>query len=253
MSPEGYSTHQMDDFYSALSGGHAKSSGIMNYIQHRIIADRARDSDRVADLCCGRGLFLPILRDAAPSIASYVGIDVSEANLHECESRLREIESWPFPIELRQMDIAKAALGKLEEGFDVVAYTSSIEHMPRQAGLASIEFARGLMAKDAVLFLSTPITRADDPIQYKVHVYEWSLDELEQEIVASGLEIKERIGLLPPKRSTLRRSAEATYGDGAKRMLDEIRARIPDSFADTVLASCFPVESKEVLLVCTRS
>ena len=98
-----YSTNQMDDFYAALSRGEAKPSGLMNLLQHLIVAEQCAPNSRVLDVCCGRGLALPLLYRYAPKIGGYVGLDISAANLDEARERIQALRATygdPFPVEL---------------------------------------------------------------------------------------------------------------------------------------------------------
>src|SRR6266851_9049680 len=104
-----YSTNQMDDFYAALGRGEAKPSGLMNLLQHLLVAERCAPSARVIDVCCGRGLALPLLFRYAPGIERYVGLDISADNLGEARQRieaLRTIYGASFPVDLVECDVA---------------------------------------------------------------------------------------------------------------------------------------------------
>src|SRR5215469_2542784 len=86
-----YSTNQMDDFYAALARGEAKPSGLMNLMQHLIVAERCMPGARVLDVCCGRGLALPLLYRYAAGIERYVGLDISAGNLGEARERVEAL------------------------------------------------------------------------------------------------------------------------------------------------------------------
>ena len=104
-----YSTNQMDDFYAALGRGEAKPSGLMNLLQHLLVAERCAPNARVLDVCCGRGLALPLLYRYAPGIERYVGLDISAGNLGEARERveaLRATYGSPFPVDLVECDVA---------------------------------------------------------------------------------------------------------------------------------------------------
>jgi SAM-dependent methyltransferase len=134
-----YSTNQMDDFYAALSRGEAKPSGLMNLLQHLIVAEQCAPNSRVLDVCCGRGLALPLLYRYAPKIGGYVGLDISAANLDEARERIEALRATygdPFPVELVECDVAQPwpAL----PSFDIALYTSALEHLPFELGAASL-------------------------------------------------------------------------------------------------------------------
>src|SRR5690606_34000796 len=85
-----------DGFFSSLD--------VMNYIQHHAAVQRMRKGWRVLDVCCGRGLLLPLIRYHRPTIKEYVGVDISEKNIGEQLRRsgikkIKDIDSYyPFKI-----------------------------------------------------------------------------------------------------------------------------------------------------------
>ncbi|MGH8967714.1 MAG: class I SAM-dependent methyltransferase, partial [Actinomycetes bacterium] len=213
-----YSTNQMDDFYAALSRGEAKPSGLMNLLQHLIVAEKCAPRSQVLDVCCGRGLALPLLYRYAPSIGGYVGLDISAANLDEARQRIEALRATygdPFSVDLVECDVAKPwpAL----PAFDVALYTSALEHLPFELGAASLRNTAAALAPGAVLYLSTPaaIGPPPRPLQYRVHVYEWSRDEVEQAVGEAGLLVEDVMGLLPPAPDETAAALTGRYGDGA--------------------------------------
>ena len=140
-----YSVNQMDDFYAALAAGQVKPTGIMNYIQRLFIAERCGPGARVIDVCCGRGLQLPVLYRYAPHIACYLGLDITQAHLDEARARATELDdahgARPFEIGLAQCDVAGA--WPPCPPAEVIIYTSALEHLPRDAGAASLRHAAG--------------------------------------------------------------------------------------------------------------
>ncbi|HYS39129.1 MAG TPA: class I SAM-dependent methyltransferase, partial [Pseudonocardiaceae bacterium] len=177
-----YSTNQMDNFYTALAAGRIKPTGIMNLFQRLYIAERCRPDDRVVDVCCGRGLQLPVLYQYAPDIGGYVGLDISPDNLVEArdtQARLHQQHGTsPFEVVWVKHDVAQPwpDLG----GFDVAVYTSALEHLPRDLGIGSLRHTAMALRPGGLLFLSTPNTPGPPPrpLQHRVHVYEWNTDEL---------------------------------------------------------------------------
>jgi SAM-dependent methyltransferase len=240
----------MDNFYRALSSGQVKASGVMNYIQHLYIAQRCAGCE-VLDLCCGRGLALPALSRVSPPITSYLGIDISQRNLEEGSVWLKEVfpEGIPFPVTFLNGDVSQLPTSR---SFQRIIYTSAIEHMPKQDGLNSLLYSYNALAAKGLFFLSTPLTPKSHALQYKVHVYEWAQQELELALSTTGFSIIEAIGLLPKVEDEIAAGIEDTYGDGAKNWYQRLRALIPHQFLDTIISSCFPQHSKEVLYVCTK-
>ncbi len=247
----GYSTSQMDNFYEALAMGMVKPSGIMNYIQHLFIAERCPSEASVLDICCGRGLFIPVLKTRAPHIADYVGVDISLDNLHEAQQTISKVGGCPFECKLVQGDATKLS-ALFTRTFDVIIYTSAVEHLDRDAGIQSIHQASKLLSKDGHLYLSTPRTLLETPrrLQYKVHVYEWDREEIEGVLNEAGLQIENSIGLLPPEDEILEPAIKSRFGISSVAWFREMRKFIPAPFLASVSAVCFPVVAKELLYVC---
>ena len=244
----------MDNFFDALATGQVKSSGVMNYLQHLLIAQRCRPGARVLDVCCGRALSVPILKQAAPSIRMYVGVDISPENLREASLMLLRGDGLAPSFECRLIEGDVRGLADLvgTERFDVIAYTSSIEHMDRESGAASLCEVAGVLAPQGRLYLSTPITPSVDPprLQYRVHVYEWDRPELEVAIEAAGLMIEDRVGLLPSSDQALAAALVDRFGESGRKWLESLRRSVPAQFLDVILAAAFPDAAKEILFVC---
>ncbi|GAA3875351.1 class I SAM-dependent methyltransferase [Streptomyces sedi] len=250
-----YSTNQMDDFYTALSLGEAKPSGLMNLMQHLIVAEQCADGASVLDVCCGRGLALPLLHRYAPKIARYVGLDISPDNLAEARTRLavlRQEYGNPFPVDLVECDVA-GAWPKLPL-FDVALYTSALEHLPYQLGVKSLAAIGAALAPDGVLYLSTPqaFGLPPRPLRYRVHVYEWSREEVASAVEAAGLVVDDVMGLLPPEPDEVAAELAERYGSGAVDWYHDLAARVPKALLDTVSSVAVPDRATELLFVCRR-
>ncbi|WP_433435386.1 methyltransferase domain-containing protein [Nonomuraea sp. CA-141351] len=249
-----YSTNQMDDFYAALHRGEANPSGLMNLMQHLIVAERCAPGATVLDVCCGRGLALPLLRRYAPDIAQYVGLDISPGNLNEARERLaflHETYGELFPVEFVECDVAQP--WPQLPAFDVALYTSALEHLPFELGVRSLRSTAEALAPGGVLFLSTPQAFGPPPrpLQYRVHVYEWSREEVEQVVGEAGLVVEDVMGLLPELDAVVDELTER-YGQGAADWYRDLTARVPGALLDTVSAVLVPKTATELLYVCRR-
>lgn len=250
-----YSVNQMDDFYAALAVGEVKPSGIMNYIQHLYVAQRCPPGAKVVDVCCGRGLQLPVLYRYAPHIHSYVGLDIARGNLEEAGERIETLighYGHPFEVSLIECDVTES-WPKLPR-FDMAVYTSALEHLPREKGIASLRNTAAALARAGRLYLSTPNTAGDPPrkLQYRVHIYEWHVDELSQVLAEAGLVIEDVIGLLPPPPQELAAALGRVFGEGAARWYERLRQVVPAQFLDTVSVSTLPESASELLYICSR-
>ncbi|HZD13608.1 MAG TPA: class I SAM-dependent methyltransferase [Pseudonocardiaceae bacterium] len=253
-----YSVQQMDDFYAALAAGEVKPTGIMNYLQRLLITARCRPGDRVLDVCCGRGLQLPVLYRYRRDLGGYLGLDISVNNLAEAEARRSDLDALhgrEFPVELRECDVAVPwpDVGS----FDVVIYTSALEHLPRECAVASLRHTAAVLAPGARLYLSTPNTPGEPPrkLQHRVHVYEWSHEELTAELGEVGLEVLEVVGILPPATAELTETAVAgRYGDGAAKFYRRMRDSSPEALLGPVVATALDEAASELLyIICART
>jgi SAM-dependent methyltransferase len=250
-----YSTNQMDDFYAALSRGEAKPSGVMNLMQHLIAAERCVPGARVVDVCCGRGLALPLLFRYAPHVSLYAGLDISAANLAEARERtenLRAAYGSPFPVDLVQCDVA-GPWPELPE-FDVAIYTSALEHLPFELGAQSLHNTAAALVPGGILYLSTPAAAGPPPrpLQYRVHVYEWSPEEIATVLGQTGLVTEDVMGLLPPEPDLLAAGLTSRYGDEAAAWYRDLARRVPKALLDTVSAVAVPGLATELLYVCRK-
>jgi SAM-dependent methyltransferase len=251
-----YSVNQMDDFYAALARGEAKPTGVMNYIQHLLIAQRCPPGAHVLDVCCGRGLQLPVLYRYAAHISAYTGLDIAADNLRQAARRIADLNAvyggCPFPARLVECDVA-ARWPELPAA-DVIVYTSALEHLPRERGVESLRNAAAVLTPRGRLYLSTPNTPGDPPrrLQHRVHVYEWRHDELAPVLAGIGLVVEDLIGLLPPGPAGLAPALAARYGAGARALYERLRACLPAQFADVVAAAAAPDAAAELMYVCRR-
>ena len=251
-----YSVNQMDDFYAALAAGQVKPTGIMNYIQRLFIAERCGPGARVIDVCCGRGLQLPVLYRYAPRIACYLGLDITQAHLDDARARATGLDdahgARPFEISLTQCDVA-AAWPPCPPA-DVIIYTSALEHLPRDAGAASLRHAAGTLADAGTLYLSTPNTPGDPPrvLQHGVHVYEWEDSELREVLAGTGLTVTDTIGLLPPPPHATAQILASQYGPAAAAWYTRLAETIPEPVLATVSAAALGPAAAEIMYVCQR-
>ncbi|MBI1759051.1 MAG: class I SAM-dependent methyltransferase [Actinobacteria bacterium] len=252
-----YSVHQMDDFYAALAVGQVRPSGIMNYLQRLYIAERCPPGARVVDVCCGRGLQLPVLYRYAPHLRRYVGLDISTDNLTQARERVARLDEVyggsPFPIDLYEQDVAATWTNDLGS-FDVAVYTSALEHLPVEPARVSLRHVAQHLAPGGRLFLSTPNTTGPSPrpLQHRVHVYEWNTEELLPVLADCGLRVRSQVGLLPPEPDLLAQALADRYGAGAATWYRDMVSTVPAALLDALSATTVPDVAAEVLYVCER-
>jgi ubiquinone/menaquinone biosynthesis C-methylase UbiE len=245
-----------DGFFSHLD--------IMNYIQHHHIATQLHSGDVVLDVCCGRGLMLPLIRYIRPNIARYIGVDIDAGNISEITrwsgaKRLTKplSEYYPFPINLITCVAEALEIPTHPHIFDVVIYTSSIEHMQKEAGIKSLEACWNVMHSGSTMYLSCPnTTDKKDPYdtQYAAHLYEWGLDELRDELKRIGFAIQDVYGLTikAKKLKMLMQNADELFA--SIKAINILKKTLPTAWLLPMAACLLPAEyADEVMIVVKRS
>lgn len=252
-------TYQMRNFYAQFADGFFSSLDVMNYIQHHAAVKRMKKNWRVLDVCCGRGLLLPLLRYYAPEIKEYVGIDISQTNINEQlrKSGVKKIENikeyYPFLINHVVDSVEEMDKHFPLKHFDFIVYTSAIEHMQKEVGFKSLQHCFSLLKPGSQMFLSCPNTmNKKDPYdtQYAAHVYEWDIFELKEAVQQIGFEISEQYGLVGKVRDF------EQYIDrqetNIKTQYYHLKKYLPSNWLMSFFPILYPEASAEVLLILTK-
>jgi len=244
-------TYQMRNFYRQFKDGFFTDLDVMNYIQHHQIVKRwCKKGKRVLDVCCGRGLLLPLLRYYAKEIESYTGVDIEPRNAVFVEKKVTTGESvdieeyYPFPVHFVHSNAAEMSQ-HFGRQFDVLVYTSSIEHMHKDMGQQSLHECKKLCSPNGVLILTcpnTPETQDGYDTQYKAHVYEWKRSELVLGLEKAGFVITEEWGLTIGKRDLVKEMEKTGLGP----MIKVLEKSIPREWLCPLLAPLFPQAAKEI-------
>lgn len=256
-------TYQMRNPMVQFGDAVARPSDLHCYAQHAHAAEMFPDGGRVLDVCCGRGLMIPFLRYVGstrrrPSF--YVGVDIHRANatwVDGDDPRRRAgvpaASDWGFPAEFVESDAAgmtgpvRAVAG--DGGFDLVVYTSAIEHMQPSSQEESLLRCAELARDGAVMYLSCPVTepgRSGYECTYRAHVYEPSEEELTGWLSRAGWVVERRIGLV-----TSAKRVRSLRGP-ARALADQVRASCPAFLRWVAIAAAIPDAATEVAFVCRR-
>lgn len=248
-------TYQMRNFYHQLRDGFFTDLDVMNYIQHLAAARMVKKDSIILDVCCGRGLLLPLLRYHNKGIRKYIGVDIQEKNI---ESKVKNIcngkpinpkDHFPFETEWIISNVAEMST-KIKDKIDFIIYTSAIEHMHKDFGEKSIYECRKVIRKGGTMFLSCPNTPENQSgynVQYKAHVYEWKLSELRAVLQKAGFRIIKEIGLtgsISDFKQVLKSMPPAL-----KTYFETLIEYMPTEFIKPYLFLTLPKLSKEVLLI----
>lgn len=253
-------TYQMRNFFRQMADGFYSSLDVMNYIQHQAATDRLKKGDRVLDVCCGRGLLLPLIRWHKKEIAEYVGVDIHPPNIAEQSRRsgvkdicAEGLDYYPFPVR-HVVCSCEEMSDHLEAGsFHGIVYTSAIEHMQKDVGYRSLEECCSLLRPGGWLFLSCPNTREKkDPYdtQYAAHLYEWDLEELRAAVKEIGFVVRECYGLVGKVREF--EKFISTRSQSEREQYARLKQYLPSKWLMAFIPILYPEAAAEVLLICEK-
>lgn len=251
-------TYQMRNFFAQLADGFFSSLDVMNYIQHHAAVKRMKKGWRVLDVCCGRGLLLPLIRYYKPDIKEYVGVDISPANIREQlrRSGVKKIENaeeyYPFKLTHVLGSVEDMDKELKKDSFDFIVYTSAVEHMQKDVGRKSLENCYKLLKPGKEMFLSCPNTMdKKDPYdtQYAAHVYEWGLDELREAVQEIGFTIEEEYGLVAKVRDFEKWLEKKPV---IKEQYQALKKYMPSAWLMAFIPILYPEAAAEVLLICSK-
>lgn len=251
-------TYQMRNCFRQFADGVASELDVHCYFQHAFAADLLPKGGRVLDVCCGRGMLIPFLRYRGNPPRLYVGVDIDRKNArwNNGADPRRETETktdWGFPrvfVESNADCMSRSPqMQSLRESFDLIVYTSAIEHMQPASQRASLVECRALARKGTILYLTCPITEDGKDgykCQYAAHVYEPSLSELGTWLSSASWRIVRQIGL----STGANHFREKLTGDSLAGA-EAIYSLMPREQALPTIATMYPKCALEIALVCT--
>lgn len=248
-------TYQMRNFYRQFADGFFTSLDVMNYIQHHKAVLMMKPGYRVLDVCCGRGLLLPLIRWHRKDIAEYVGVDISENNIKEQTRRsgiklINGLDYYPFKVTHKIGSVEEMSKWFPPESFHFIVYTSAIEHMQKEVGLHSLRECFSLLKAGGNMFISTPNTRTKrDPYdtQYAAHLYEWNAKELLTELKQIGFKLVQAVGLVAKKREFDK--FILTRPKPERELYAKLSSYFPTEWLMSFAACQYPAIASEVLFV----
>jgi 2-polyprenyl-3-methyl-5-hydroxy-6-metoxy-1,4-benzoquinol methylase len=242
-------TYQMRNFYRQMGDGFFSVLDVMNYIQHQQIVRLCKKGNHVLDICCGRGLLLPMLRYERKDIASYTGVDIEPKNAIFTSQRVTdnkpiEKDYYPFPVNFIESNVSEMSQ-KTSKKFDVIVYTSAIEHMQKETGMQSLFECRKLAHPGTLFILTCPNTPENQDgydCQYAAHVYEWKRSELLEGLQLAKFKVVTEWGLLMDKQVLYEEAQKLGLYQSIKR----IEKFIPSEWFVPIFSPLFPEKSKEI-------
>jgi len=202
-------------------------------------------------MCCGRSLVLPLMRYYAKEVDEYIGIDIEPKNIIAYKKNITNGKAinakyfYPFKVDFKVGNVAEMPFE--DNYFDLIIYTSAIEHMQKKDGEKSMEEAHRVLKRGGELFLSCPNTPEDRDgfdTQYRAHLYEWKISEIEKMIKELRMEIILRIGLVINKNDLLE-----VLDEKLKSFYDIANSYLPNEFLQCLFSIPYYKKAKEVLFI----
>ena len=245
-------TYQMRNCFKQFADGVAREVDVHCYFQHAYAADLMHQGGRVLDVCCGRGLLIPFLRYRAKRCGGYVGVDIEPRNAVFAKGmdprRPQETKTdWGFPVTFVESNVSSMS-SAVDGKFQLIVYTSAIEHMQVDAQRQSLHECRALASPGATLYLTCPITQPGNngyDAQYAAHVYEPKQTELVEWLTDAGWTVKRTIGLVTKSRHyrSVLSGNELTGAEYLSKIM-------PREQALPTIAAMYPRCALEIAMVC---
>ena len=252
-------TYQMRNFYTQFRDGFFTGLDVMNYIQHFKAVKMMKKGQTVLDVCCGRGLLLPMIRYHARDIKKYIGVDIKKENIKAdkvniCNNKpIDRSDYYDFETEWVISNVSEMA-SHINEKVDFIVYTSAIEHMHKVYGEQSLVECAKLIQNDGYMFISCPNTSEGQDgyeVRYKAHVYEWKLNELRNELKLNNFKIVKEYGLTGSKREFLKMLE--TESLDVKSFMNPMIEYMPTEFFTSFCFLPYPEISTEVLIIAQKT
>ena len=250
-------TYQMQNCFQQFYDGLPSELDVHCYFQHQYAAGLLPETGRVLDVCCGRGMLIPFLRYGGRIPSLYVGVDIYPKNAvfkdGKDPRRPAAIKDWGFKTAFVESNVESMS-GKVIEkhggNFDLIVYTSAIEHMQPESQKKSLSECAKLSRDGGLLYLTCPITESSKSgyeCQFDAHVYEPKENEIINWLNASGWELLYKVGLCT-KTSHFKKLLKGTRLKGA----EYIYKVQPRGQALCNIAALYPEVATEVAFVCKR-
>lgn len=251
-------TYQMRNCFKQFADGVASELDVHCYFQHAYAADLAPSNAAVLDVCCGRGLMLPFLRYRGNQPRYYCGVDISSKNAvwqdgSDPRYGAGKIKTdWGFPrvfVESNVAEMAEPIKKVYKEPFDLIIYTSAIEHMQPDAQQASLHECMKLSHSSTYLYLTCPVTQAGTNgynCQYAAHIYEPTEAEITKWLSNAGWSINRKIGI-----STSCTRFREILKDKALAAANTIMKLMPREQALPTIATLYPEAAAEMAFICS--
>lgn len=194
---------------------------------------------KVMDVGCGVDQPLPrILTDKMSHVPKlYVGVDFDPRIKQRWQFAWLKVQGG-FDFTRKWKTLAK------DGPFDVIMNFEVIEHMHKASGRKLLAGMHGLLKEGGKVLLSTPCY--DGRRMAQNHIHEYTIPELQKEIVKAGFEIVARYGTFMDVKEL--KKANAIHQAVAK----ELRGYYGDEVLSCFLAPLYPDQCRNNLWVLTK-
>ena len=205
---------------------------------------------KILDLGCGeaysmRTLYKSFVVKKSEVVKRYIGIDIDEPMLGKTRDEYSKVLESVHGRLIAQ-DLTVNPHIKVKDGaIDLIIWFEMVEHIQPEFVKPILEEVFRVLSPEGILLLSTPNSNGSNQKLPKDHVYEWSYEDLSQEIQEAGFTILSSHGTsinpskIPSniweKRRKIVEAVYATFGENT-------------AFSCVALAPLFPVEYSKNML-----
>lgn len=239
-----------------LRGGHHGKILHRDYTAHFFRWSFARrfikKTDNVLEVGCGvdKPLSRILTANAAPYVNTYVGVDLNKVKPSE-HQRLAFHGEFNFVERYKEL-MKKLPDGKpVGKGYDVVVHLEVIEHMRVENGRKLLRACREVLRPGGTMLMSTPCY--DGKRHAANHIHEYTVPELEREVVKAGFKVVDRFGTF----MDLRHIGKATTGnakldEAVRHVRNELERYFDKDAISNFFGPLYPDHARNNLWVCTK-
>lgn len=212
------------------------------------------DPIKILDVGCGEKTFYQFWFNSFDSPArprlDYVGLEYRQSVVDDANAR-REENKTVNSYEVIQYDLNTQSLRDIgrHEKYDVILLQEILEHVPAETSLKLIREAAELVTDRGFIVISSPNPKKDEGQEFvwpENHIQEFTIQEMQDLIVESGLNIKRINGWLGKARYFKKHLSTED------RILYDRLKDISQGFASSVIAFLNPEVAECYIFICNK-
>jgi ubiquinone/menaquinone biosynthesis C-methylase UbiE len=156
---------------------------LINYVR---VIKQIKKNDEVLDVGCGQAELLTLMRSNRLS-NFYAGIEVNDYNLKKAQKLFKKSNR---EILIKQ-DVS-LGLPFIDNSFDIVTCNLVLEHLPKIESFLLFNELIRVCKENGKILIMMPIREDGQPNSQKKHIYEWTMQDIDNQIKANKVIVKDK-------------------------------------------------------------